>query len=134
MRALKKEIRQRYNNARELSKALGYRDSAVVPIARRTSESGRASLLVVQGPRQGERLPLQGQPLTLGRLELGSTDTTISRRHANVSFRSGSYWLEDTSKNGTWVDDMRVYGEAPLKPGAVVIIGENVLRFEVGTA
>lgn len=133
MRALKKEIRQRYNNARELGKALGHRDSAVIPIASKAGEGGRpASLLVVQGPRQGERIPLQGQSLTLGRFELGSSNTTISRRHTNVSFRSQTYWLEDTSKNGTWVDNVRVYGEVPLKPGAIVVIGENVLRFEVG--
>jgi len=134
MRALKKETRHRYANARELSQALGYRDSAVIRVAPKTAENTRlASLVVLQGPRQGERIPLQGQPLTLGRFELGSTNTTISRHHASLSFRSGSYWLEDTSKNGTWVDNVRVYGEVPLKSGAVVVIGENVLRFEVGT-
>jgi len=134
MRALKKEVRQRYGNARELGKALGFRESAVIPTARRAADSAQlASLLIMQGPRQGERIPLQGRPLSLGRFELGSTNTTISRRHANLTFRSDSYWLEDTSKNGTWVDNMRVYGEVPLKPGAIVVIGENVMRFEVGS-
>lgn len=128
MRALKKDSHQRYANAKELSQALGYRDSAVIRTAPKAPTT--ANLVILQGPRQGERISLTGQPLTLGRFELGSTNTTVSRRHANLSFRGTGYWLEDTSKNGTWIDNVRVYGEAPLKPGAIVVIGESVLRFE----
>jgi pSer/pThr/pTyr-binding forkhead associated (FHA) protein len=73
---------------------------------------------------------LSDQAVILGRLELDAANTMISRRHASVSFRGGSYWLEDSSKNGTWVDNVRVYGEVPLADGSVIMIGDNVLRLE----
>jgi pSer/pThr/pTyr-binding forkhead associated (FHA) protein len=38
--------------------------------------------------------------------------------------------LQDTSKNGTWIDQQRVYGEVPLETGALIAIGDNLLRFE----
>ena len=75
------------------------------------------------------RIPV-GAALALGRYELGSTNTAISRQHARISCRAGSYWLEDMSKNGTWVNGLRVYGEAPLPVGATIAIGENLLRLE----
>ncbi|NIV39974.1 MAG: FHA domain-containing protein [Anaerolineae bacterium] len=90
----------------------------------------QASLVIVQGPRHGQRITLSSELLPLGRRELQSNDTTISRRHAKVVLRGGSYWIEDMSKNGTWVDNTRVYGEAPLVDGSVIVIGDNVLRLE----
>ena len=58
-------------------------------------------------------------------------DHIIVTRGRNPSvLRGGSYWLQDTSKNGTWVDNTRVYGEAPLVHGSVIVIGDNVLRLE----
>ena len=92
--------------------------------------SGKAGLLVVEGPRQGLRLPLTAAGLTVGRQDLGSTNLAISRRHVFVFFRDGGYWLEDRSRNGTWVDGERVYGQVRLRPGATIVIGENVLALE----
>jgi serine/threonine protein kinase len=130
MRALKKEIRERYATAKEMGQALGYKE----PVEPRASPEAivRANLLVVQGPRRGQRIQLPDGVLVLGRLELGSANTAISRHHANILFRGGTYWLEDLSKNGTWLDQQRVYGEAPLKVGSVITIGDNVLKLEQG--
>lgn len=147
MRALKKNLKDRYTTARELGQALGYREGgarAARPAA--AVRAVQASLAILEGPRQGQRIALTGPSaglgtgpsaglgtghvLTLGRFELGSANTTISRRHANILFRGGSYWLEDTSKNGTWVNNQRVYGEVPLSNGAIIVMGENVLRLE----
>ena len=128
MRALEKDLQDRFPTAKELGDALGYHEAlerittSVQPI--------QASLVVVQGPRQGQRITLSSELLSLGRRELGSNNTTISRQHANVVLRGGSYWLEDMSKNDTWVDNTRVYGEAPLVNGSVIVIGDNVLRLE----
>ena len=128
MRALEKDLQARFPTAKELGDALGYQDSverittSVQPI--------RASLIIVQGPRQGQRISLSSELQLLGRRELQSNNTTISRQHANVVLRGGSYWIEDMSKNGTWVDNTRVYGEAPLVNGSVIVIGDNVLRLE----
>jgi serine/threonine protein kinase len=128
MRALKKNLRDRFETAKEMGQAMGYREPPGRQMA--PTKPTEASLTILQGPRQGQRIALADKPVGLGRLELGSSDTVISRRHANVLFRGGSYWLEDTSKNGTWVDNLRVYGEVPLKVGSVIVIGDNVLRLE----
>jgi serine/threonine protein kinase len=132
MRALKKDIDDRYDDARAFGRALGYRERSV----ERATPAGpvQARLVILQGPRQGQQIELTGQPLTLGRFDLGSTNATISRQHANVLFRGGSYWLEDRSKNGTWVDNLRIYGEVPLQAGAIIVIGDNVLRLEISPA
>jgi pSer/pThr/pTyr-binding forkhead associated (FHA) protein len=128
MQALKKDLNERFATAKELGEAMGYQEppdritTSVRPV--------QASLVIVQGPCRGQRISLSSQTLPLGRRELGSSNATISRRHANIIFRGGSYWLEDISKNGTWVDNTRVYGEAPLVNGSVVVIGDNVLRLE----
>jgi serine/threonine protein kinase len=127
MRALKKQLKDRYPSAKEMGKAMGQPGP---PPSRATKIEPRASLIIVQGRRQGERIPLAGEPVVLGRLVLDASDTTISRSHASISFRGGSFWLTDTSKNGTWVNDMRVYGEIPLTSGTLVRIGDNVLRLE----
>ncbi len=128
MRALRKDLKDRFATAKELGEAMGYEEptdritTSVQPI--------QAVLVIVQGPRRGERISLSSQSLSLGRSELNSGNNAISRRHANVVLRGGSYWLEDTSKNGTWVDNMRVYGEAPLVDGSVIVIGDSILRLE----
>jgi serine/threonine protein kinase len=128
MRALNKEIKDRYSSAKELGHALGRRSQD----ERQTVTMPRVSacLLIVRGPRQGQQIRLSGKTLTLGRLQLASSNPMISRCHAQISFRAGSYWLEDRSKNGTWVDNSRVYGEVPLAGGSVIVIGDNVLKLE----
>ncbi len=129
MKALEKDVKRRYDSAKEMGAALGYREEAVnLPTPRAVRP--QASLVVVRGARQGQRFRLTEQPLTLGRADLDAANTAISRQHVNVHFRGGSYWLEDTSKNGTLVDNRRVYGEVPLRIGALIVIGDNVLRLE----
>lgn len=128
MRALSKDLKSRYPTAREMGLALGYSDSSGFHFS--TALSPKADLLVVRGPRKGQRIPLERDGLTLGRFELGSSDITVSRRHATIFYRGGGYWLQDTSKNGTWVDNQRVCGEVPLKTGSMIVIGDSVLRLD----
>jgi hypothetical protein len=111
-----------------MGRALGY----LQPKAehRETAQIPSASLLVAQGPKRGHHIPLSGQRLVLGRVELGSSNAMISRHHANIFYRGGTYWLEDLSKNGTWVDNQRVYGEVPLTSRSIVVIGDVVLKLE----
>ncbi len=144
MRALRKDVKDRYSTAGEMGRALGYtakdvvlrRDSMESTLApagssyRQGSGTRQASLFVVQGARRGQRIPLADGGLALGRLELDPSNTSISRRHVNVIFRGGTYWLQDMSKNGTWLDSQRVYGEVPLTPGSMIGIGDNVLKLE----
>jgi serine phosphatase RsbU (regulator of sigma subunit) len=94
-----------------------------------------AHLAVRTGPRQGARLPLQGDRIILGRESgcdvvidktmLGSdADKTesVSRRHAIISLVGGQYFIEDgngagPSRNGTCVNDQPVLhpGRVPLR-------------------
>jgi serine/threonine protein kinase len=128
MRALSKNLKDRYPTAKEMGQAIGYVEE--VSVRATAVPSARASLLVLQGPRRGQRISLNKHPVTLGRNDLGSSNMTVSRKHVHISFRGDTYWLEDNSKNGTWVDNQRVYGEIPLKTGAVIVIGDSVLRLE----
>ncbi len=127
MRALEKDIKSRYDTAKEMGRALGYKGSEEVTTSVRPQ---RTALCVLQGSRQGQRIPLSEKSLALGRLDFDASDTSVSRKHLNIFFRGGSYWLQDLSKNGTWVDNQRVYGEIPLRTGAMIMFGENVLRLE----
>lgn len=126
-RALEKKAEKRYRTAQEMAEALGYaRTTGVeVPAAHPT-----ARLVVVQGPRRGASISLGSRPQVLGRADLDPVSNSISRCHATVTFRGDSYWLEDTSKNGTWVDNQRVFGEVPLRTGAVITIGDSLVRLE----
>jgi pSer/pThr/pTyr-binding forkhead associated (FHA) protein len=128
MRALKKKLKDRYPTAKEMGRALGYREEAQPRTE--PQQPRRARLLILQGPRQGHEIHVTEELLTVGRFDLDSSNTTVSRRHANILFRGDSYWLQDTSKNGTWVDNQRVYGETPLRTGAIIAIGDSVLRLE----
>jgi serine/threonine protein kinase len=130
MRALEKDLKKRYPSAREMGNALGGKEDTL-DFSTQHVKPTHASLVILEGPRQGRRFPLVEGPLPLGRLELGSSNMGISRRHVNIDYRGGSYWLQDTSKNGTMVDRQRVYGEVPLRAGALIVIGDNVLRLEV---
>lgn len=128
MRALKKEIRDRFDSAQEMGRALGHKEGTAPPIQPQTPEP--VGLVVMQGPRRGLRIPLSGESLIVGRLDLDPANTSISRQHITIFARGQSYWLQDLSKNGTWVDSQRVLGETPIRAGSEIAIGDNVLRLD----
>jgi pSer/pThr/pTyr-binding forkhead associated (FHA) protein len=79
----------------------------------------------------GETLPLRSIT-RLGRAADSTIildDTFISAEHAVIVQRDGGWWIADRgSTNGTSVNDQRVHGEAALKPGDLVAIGDVRLR------
>ncbi|HEY2769013.1 MAG TPA: FHA domain-containing protein [Solirubrobacteraceae bacterium] len=69
--------------------------------------------------------------LTVGRhpaCDIALGDPSVSRRHARLRFRDGTWMLQDLeSRNGTWVNDVRV-GRCLLRPGDhVEFAGEHLL-------
>jgi pSer/pThr/pTyr-binding forkhead associated (FHA) protein len=52
----------------------------------------------------------------------------ISRRHAIVSRQGQAWWLKDVSRNGTWVNGLRVYDQVMLDSDALIEIGGCKLR------
>ncbi len=76
-------------------------------------------------------------PCTLGRSQANTVpllDASISRHHAQISYRDGSYWVEDLgSKNGTKVGAKRIDAPTKIKPGDQLHLGSVHITFS-GTA
>ena len=94
-------------------------------------------LVVLDSPAldEGDVLPLDSHPLTVGRGQNNdvalASDEYASSRHARFEPRRDGVWIEDVgSTNGTFVNGIRLTRERRLAPGDVVRIGETDLRFE----
>jgi hypothetical protein len=100
-------------------------------------EEATDAFLVVQeggGLTKGDHFDLFGG-VSLGRsadADIRLDDRYASGFHARVFNRSGIYVVEDlNSTNGTLLNSRALHGEAELKPGDVIRIGDTELRFEV---
>ncbi len=100
-------------------------------------EDGADAFLVVEeggGLSKGEHFDLFGG-ISLGRsadADVRLDDRYASGIHARVFNRSGAYFVEDmNSTNGTLLNSHELHGEAELKPGDVIRIGDTEFRFEV---
>lgn len=93
----------------------------------------QASLVVIgQDGTPGRRYPVVGGQCQIGRAE-GSlqlaNDPYVSPRHAQLIYRSGQFFVQDLdSLNGIFV---RLRGPLPLEHGDLVLVGLEVLRFEI---
>ena len=92
-------------------------------------------LVMRVGPSPGKTYPLTLNEIIIGRdisCDIVINDAEISRNHCKLVLQGDSYWIEDLgSTNGTHVNDRRVSGQHPLKPGELVRFGDNVtLAFE----
>ena len=78
-------------------------------------------------------LPVDKNPFVVGRndrCDLSLVDQTVSRRHAEISYRGEQVRVQDLrSTNGTFVNDTRVKGSAPLASGDTVCFG--ALKFAI---
>ena len=58
-------------------------------------------------------------------------DDFLSAEHALLSWREGSWWIEDLgSKNGTFLSGVRVSRPVPVSRGDTIEVGRVVLRLE----
>jgi pSer/pThr/pTyr-binding forkhead associated (FHA) protein/S1-C subfamily serine protease len=92
-----------------------------------------ATLVVTSGPREGERLPVDGK-LTLGReqADIAFDDPELSRRHAVVTAVDGAFEISDSgSANGTFVNERRIDGATTLSNGDVIRVGRTTLEVEL---
>ncbi|HEY6725162.1 MAG TPA: FHA domain-containing protein [Polyangiaceae bacterium] len=93
----------------------------------------KAALVVIgQDGTPGRRYPIIEGLCQIGRAE-GSlqlaNDPYVSPRHAQLIYRSGQFFIQDLdSLNGIFV---RLKGPLPIEHGDLVLIGLEVLRFEV---
>lgn len=94
-------------------------------------------LIMRTGPNPGKSFELTKNELYIGRdinNDIVVNDSEISRKHARLVMQAGGYVLEDLgSTNGTFVNGQRLMGPHVVKPGELIMLGENVsLAVEAG--
>jgi hypothetical protein len=102
---------------------------ALTASLRGTAGLGRSSatpLLLVLDRAEGERLIVGRDPTC----DLVVTDPTVSRRHAQLTFRDGVWVLQDlASRNGTAVNGDRV-GRMVVHSGDIVALGAQPIHID----
>src|SRR5947207_2035174 len=86
--------------------------------------SACASVVQISGPSLGRKYELQGGEVAIGRDEACAIVVeldTVSRRHCTLLIRpDGAFVRDDGSKNGSFINGLRVGGEAPLRSGDLI--------------
>lgn len=92
-------------------------------------------LTVLQGPDKGKRYELPDhEPQLIGRSSeaLPISDSTVSRRHAELTPDDGQWYIRDLqSQNGTYVNGVRIAQRMRLRPGDQVRTGATLFVFGV---
>ncbi|HUQ23630.1 MAG TPA: FHA domain-containing protein [Gaiellaceae bacterium] len=94
------------------------------------------ALVFKEGPLAGRRVDV-GEELVIGRADADLTidDEEVSRRHAVVRPGDGAIEIEDLgSRNGTYVNGVRIDSVTRLAGGDSVKLGKSVLQVDSGRA
>jgi serine phosphatase RsbU (regulator of sigma subunit) len=90
-----------------------------------------ASLIVLQGPKPGQRFSLTEDHTVIGRqpdAQIYLDSLAVSRHHARIDHEDGAYFVEDIgSSNGTWLNGNRLSRRAALTVEDHLQIGPYVL-------
>lgn len=96
-----------------------------------------ARLQMLTGTMEGRSFRFHQNTTTIGRLaenDFVIIGPTVSRRHAQLVFSDGHWYVEDLrSGNGTRVNGQRIYGRAPLKDGDTINFGDERATFTAVT-
>jgi diguanylate cyclase (GGDEF)-like protein len=94
---------------------------------------------MIAGPLLGEIFPIEGGELIIGRADAGVAvrldgDESVSRRHAAISVETDGKGGATTARvrdlgsaNGTWLDGRKLEGEAILREGQKIRVGQTVV-------
>src|SRR3990172_7224768 len=78
-------------------------------------------------------IELEKENFTIGRSsanDLTFNNLSLSRHHARIIKKDEKYWLEDTgSRNGTFLNGIRIRQSSALKNEDVIQLGEITLRY-----
>lgn len=97
--------------------------------------------IVLQDLETEKALSVADTQATLGRdpassfVIEGPNSKVVSGRHARIFFQDGAWWIEDTSRNGTVLDDERLQAgqRHAIRVGQVIGLGESGPRLRVIT-
>ncbi|HEY3497586.1 MAG TPA: GGDEF domain-containing protein [Polyangiaceae bacterium] len=93
----------------------------------------RPCLVVIAGKELGQRIDLVGEEVQIGRAEhvhLTINSDLVSRHHATVLTAGDKHVLRDeSSTNGSFVNDKRVQGSQELVDGDQIKIGRTVIKY-----
>lgn len=95
-------------------------------------------LTVIQGPDKGKKFVLPpNQPQLVGRSSeaLPISDTTVSRRHAELTPDDGAWYIRDLqSQNGTYVNGVQITERTKLRFGDQIRTGASLFVFGAAEA
>lgn len=90
-------------------------------------------LTIIQGPDKGRQFQLTASlPQLLGRSSeaLPCTDTTMSRRHAELTPDDGEWFIRDlASQNGTYVNGVKISERTRMRIGDQIRTGSTLMVF-----
>lgn len=100
------------------------------------SVSRHACLVQLRGPELGKRFELGGKLITIGRdpsSDIVLESDSVSRRHARIEPGDGGHRVVDNfSTNGTYLNEVLVQGDAALRSGDYVQVGEAIFKYLQG--
>src|SRR4029077_911937 len=103
------------------------------PLHRPSGAVRTSSLRVLQGPRAGDLIPLDGDRFVLGRnpdCGIVIPATSVSREHAQILRLQGKYFIEDKqSRNGTFVNNQAINARTALKNNDRIRICDFIAAF-----
>ena len=95
-----------------------------------------ACLVQIYGPMLGKKFVLEKEEMNIGRgenCEIVLELDNVSRRHCSLLLRSDSVCLRDNgSTNGTYLNNVEVRGETPLRSGDLIKVGSAIFKFLFG--
>jgi ABC-type multidrug transport system ATPase subunit/pSer/pThr/pTyr-binding forkhead associated (FHA) protein len=97
--------------------------------------SSTSAFVIVAGPGAGKSIDLPQKETVIGRIspaDIVISHVEVSRRHAQVMFRDGRYFIKDAgSKNGVRINGEKISGERALANGDEIELAVGVkLKFQ----
>lgn len=96
---------------------------------------GQTFIEITEGVNRGQRIELNGQPLTIGRAPDNSVvlkDAAVSSHHARIDFYQGKYFISDLkSSNGTYINNARIE-QTQIKHKDQIIMGGSRMIVNLG--
>jgi two-component system cell cycle response regulator len=110
------------------------RVSAIPGLATQGNEE--ACLVQIYGPMLGKKFVLEKEETNIGRgenCEIVLELDNVSRRHCSLLLKSDGVFLRDNgSTNGTYLNNVEVRGETPLRSGDLIKVGGAIFKFLFG--